>query len=393
MKAPEVSEAAARRLLDGVHDGPDPQGALARAIWSVLIEPGDSTAGALLCAHGPVDALRRALEDVDDDLGEARARWLPRYHEGIADAAVGAARRAGVELLVPGDAGWPSRLADLSTHAPVALWTRGRPVGHPPQPTVAVVGARAATAYGEGVAADLAAELASAGIMVVSGAAYGIDGAAHRAALSAGGTTLAFLAGGVDRAYPRGHEALLGRIAAAGAVWSEVPCGTAPTKWRFLSRNRLIAAMADAVVVVEAGWRSGSLNTAAHAATLGRPLGAVPGPVTSPASAGCHRILRDFSGVCVTSAADVREMLGVGPEAPGLLDLATDDRSETGPTGGRTDETTRVCDALSRRISRTAEDVAARSGLTIDRTRALLGMAALRGLVARDADGSWRREG
>lgn len=116
---------------------------------------------------------------------------------------------------------------------------------------------------------------------MVSGAAFGIDGAAHRAALLAGGTTIAVLAGGVDRPYPRAHTHMLDRIAATGAVISEVPCGSEPTKWRFLQRNRVIAALGDATVVVEAGHRSGALNTAGHAAAMSRPLGAVPGPVTS----------------------------------------------------------------------------------------------------------------
>ena len=128
---------------------------------------------------------------------------------------------------------------------------------------------------------ELSADLAASGIPIVSGAAYGIDGAAHRAALADGGATIALVAGGVDRPYPTGHSSLIDRIATQGAVVSELPCGASPTKWRFLARNRLIAAISAATVVVEAGWRSGSLNTAGHAAALGRSIGAVPGPVTS----------------------------------------------------------------------------------------------------------------
>ena len=169
---------------------------------------------------------------------------------------------------------------------------------------------------------ELSADLAGHGVSVVSGAAYGIDGAAHRAALTAGGTTIALLAGGADRPYPAGHGELIERIAASGAVVSEAPCGTTPTKWRFLQRNRLIAALSDATVVVEAGWRSGSLNTAAHAAALSRPLGAVPGPVTSAASAGCHRLLREFDARCVTNSADALELLGAAPQT--LFDMPAD---------------------------------------------------------------------
>jgi DNA processing protein len=375
-----IDAATARVAVRGLRseDQTRAQDAYARAVWSVLVEPGDGVAGALVAEHGAIEALRRIDDSGDPEVRRARARWAPRGQPGAVDAALDAARRCGASLVVPGDAAWPTRLDDLGAHAPLALWRRGA-VTDAERPAVALVGARASTAYGEGVAVDLAADLAAAGVAVVSGAAYGIDGACHRAALSAGGATVAFLAGGVDRPYPRGHEALLSQIAATGAVWSETPCGAAPTKWRFLTRNRLIAAMADAVVVVEAGWRSGSLNTAAHAATLGRPLGAVPGPVTSAASAGCHRILREYDGVCVTSAADVLEMLGAGGPPPP-------------PAAGqaRTDATTRLLDALSSRTGRSPDEVARRSGLAPDEAAILLGFAELEGRVLREDDGTWR---
>ncbi|MEX0151375.1 DNA-processing protein DprA [Microbacterium sp. LMI1-1-1.1] len=386
MSAPgQADGVAVGRLVESVRAGEPTADVRARVVWSVLVEPGDGVAGALIAAYGPAEALRRAVTGENEELAVARRRWLPRLRHDTAEAALDSARRAGVRLVLPGDPDWPARFDDLGAHAPVALWTRGR-VGWADPPTVALVGARAATAYGEGVAADLAAELAADGVVIVSGAAYGIDGAAHRAALSAGGTTIALLAGGVDRAYPRGHEGLLARVSASGAVWSEIPCGAAPTKWRFLARNRLIAALADAVVVVEAGWRSGSLNTAAHAAELGRSLGAVPGPVTSAASAGCHRILREFSGVCVTSSEDVREMIG-------LSDPAT--HAAVSPTAdtGRTDDRTRVLDALSSRTGRSTAEVARRCGIDPDRTLALLGLAELREEAQRDEDGTWRRSG
>ena len=171
------------------------------------------------------------------------------------------------------------RLGDLEAHAPFALWVRGDPRRLAAlDRSIALVGARAATGYGEHVTIEAASGLVDRGFAIVSGAAYGIDGAAHRAALASQGTTVAVLAGGLDRFYPSGHEQLLGRIADRGVVVAEVPPAPTPTKWRFLLRNRLIAALSGATVVVEAGWRSGSLNTAGHAATLGRPLGAVPGP-------------------------------------------------------------------------------------------------------------------
>jgi len=158
---------------------------------------------------------------------------------------------------------------------------------------------------------------------------------------------------------------------------SEVPCGTAPTKWRFLSRNRLIAAVSDATVVVEAGWRSGSLNTAGHAAALGRPLGAVPGPVTSASSAGCHRLLREYDARCVTTTAEIRELWGDGP--PG-----------TSPGRGTDPDQSRVLDAMSSRDARAAAELSRRSGLAPERVNALLGLLELEGAVRR-VEGGWQR--
>jgi DNA processing protein len=254
------------------------------------------------------------------------------------------------------------------------------------RPSVALVGARAASSYGDHVAMELAADLAGGGIPVVSGGAYGIDGAAHRAALAAGGLTIALLAGGAERAYPAGHTRLIDDVAATGAVVSEVPCGTAPTKWRFLQRNRLIAAIADATVVVEAGWRSGSLNTAGHAAALSRQLGAVPGQITSATSAGAHRLLREFGAACITGAQDVREMLGMtgGSCAP---PVSTTSRG-TG-MDPRTDDTTRVRDALSTRAWRDASDIARRAGMTPVDTEGVLGLLHLEGSAER-ASAGWR---
>jgi DNA processing protein len=242
---------------------------------------------------------------------------------------------------------------------------------------VAIVGARASSGYGEHVAAEISGDLAATGAVIVSGGAYGIDGAAHRAALGVQGATVAFLAGGVDRAYPAGHQQLLRQIVNQGAVVSELPCGAAPTKWRFLARNRLIAALGHATVVVEAGWRSGSLNTAGHAAALGRPLGAVPGPVTSATSAGCHRLLREYDALCVTSAAEVRELCGVS-EAASVAQEAADP------------ERIRLLDAMSARSRASVQELARRSGLAPDRVRALLGILQLEEEADHD-DGGWRR--
>ena len=232
--------------------------------------------------------------------------------------------------------------------APLALWIRGdaRHFGRLDR-SVALVGARAATGYGEHVAMESAAGLSDRGFVIVSGGAYGIDAAAHRAALASEGVTVAFLAGGVDRLYPAGNSELLRRIASEGVLVAELPPGSAPTRWRFLMRNRLIAAAASATVVVEAGRRSGSLNTAGHAAQMGRPLGAVPGqrPVARvrglpPADPRVRGDLRDHAGRDGGAGGPVRE-----PE------LAARSRSRHAallPEGGRQRRSGPVLSALSR---------------------------------------------
>lgn len=227
--------------------------------------------------------------------------------------------------------------------------------------------------------------LQNLGYAIVSGAAYGIDGMAHRAALASKGTTIAFLAGGVDRFYPSGHDALLTRIVEQGAVISELPPGSPPTKWRFLQRNRLIAAASLATVVVEAGSRSGSLNTANHANQLGRPVGAVPGPVTSAASAGCHRLLRDHNAECVTNAD---EMAGLAPlylgmaGAQSMADVGSPPAENASPEPRLSPVVTRVADAMSTRAARTASDIAARAGLSIAEVQSQLAQWELTGNAA-----------
>jgi DNA processing protein len=352
----------------------------AAAVWSCLTEPGDVVAGAAISALGADEALELALRppaNADKAWREGIKRWMPRL--ATVDDALTAARRVGATLITPTDPIWPRSLDDLQAHAPHCLWVRGDlsalDASHP---TIALVGARAATTYGEHVATDLAAGLVAAGVTVVSGGAYGIDAMAHRASITAGGTTVAVLAGGVDRLYPAGNATLLGRIiGGAGAVIAEVPCGTTPTKWRFLQRNRLIAATAAGTVVVEAGWRSGSLNTAGHAAALGRPLGAVPGPVTSAASAGCHRLFREYDARCITSAADARELIGLGATTSGM------------ETAGRIDDRTRVLDALSARATRSVAEIARRAGLDPEQSAALVALLELEGRAQRSHDG-WR---
>lgn len=244
--------------------------------------------------------------------------------------------------------------------APLVLWAQGPArldeVAHR---AAAVVGTRAATAYGEQVAGDLVAGLVQRDVAVVSGGAYGIDGAAHRAALDCDGVTVAVLAGGLDVAYPSGHSALLHRIGQHGLLFTEYAPGVRPARYRFLTRNRLVAAMAGATVVVEAGLRSGAANTAAWARALGRVVAAVPGPVTSSASAGCHALLRNGAEL-ITRAEHVVELIGH------IGELAAEEPHPVTPLDGLGEAERRVYEALPRRGHRRAARgrlrVAARAG-------------------------------
>jgi DNA processing protein len=225
-----------------------------------------------------------------------------------ADLAAGAA--VGARYLVPADPGWPEQLDDLGDTVPLGLWLAGPAELRAGRArSVAIVGARSATGYGMHVAGELAVGLAERGWTVISGAARGIDGAAHRGALAARGPTAAVLACGIDLVYPLGHEALISAVATDGVVVSELPPGTTVSRFRFLDRNRLIAALAYGTVVVEAAARSGSLVTARLADEIGRPVLAVPGPVTSEASQGTHQLIRD-GALLVTRAAEIIEHLG-----------------------------------------------------------------------------------
>ncbi|MBM6404746.1 DNA-protecting protein DprA [Phycicoccus sp. CSK15P-2] len=285
----------------------------ARAALSFLVEPRNGVIRDLLAEHGGAGALAALRERRAGSAAELYVR-LPRLD---LDGLVADVARIGAQVLVPGDDRWPPGL-DRLKHPPYCLFVGGEAdLASLTARSVSVVGSRAATAYGRRVAAELGEELGERGWTVVSGAAYGIDVAAHRGALAAGAPTVAVLACGVDVAYPRAHERDLTRIAESGAVVSEVPPGSPPYRGRFLARNRLIAAMSRTTVVVEAGLRSGSLVTARDALECHLPVGAVPGPVTSVASAGCHRLLRDTEAVLVTDVDDVLDLaapIGEGPD-------------------------------------------------------------------------------
>ncbi|RPE40368.1 DNA processing protein [Streptomyces sp. Ag109_O5-1] len=294
---------------------------LARIFLTRVIEPGDETGGRWLREYGTAEVVRRLSEDGVAALpGVSETRWAglrARARQADPERDLAIAREAGARFVVPGTVEWPAQLDDLGDARPLGLWVRGRPgLRMWALKAVAVVGARACTEYGAHMAATLAAGLAEHGWVVVSGGAYGIDGAAHRGALGAGGATVAVLACGVDRPYPRGHTELINRIAEQGLVVGELPPGEHPTPSRFVLRNRVIAALTRGTVVVEAALRSGSLVTARAAQRLGRFTMGIPGPATSGLSTGVHELLRG-EAVLVTDAAEVVELVGdMGELAP-----------------------------------------------------------------------------
>lgn len=386
----------------------------ARAALSRLFEPQDAAALALVQAAGAQDALRiasgqlaagAALEQEItailtaggaggnwQGLAAARQRWAPRLPDLAPERDLATMARLGGRILIPSDQLWPPQLADLGLQEPLCLWWRGVEQELPAAArAVALVGSRDSTSYGASVTADLAYALAQRGFAIVSGGAYGIDAHAHRAALAGGSggsggmPTIAVMAGGVDRFYPSGNEDLLRAVADHGAVLAEVPPGSAPTRYRFLQRNRLIAALASVTVVVEARWRSGALNTAHHAESLGRAVGAVPGSVHSANSAGCHRLLREGGAVCVTDAGEIAELASpsgeaLAPEGPGRAEVQD----------GLTLEDLILLDALPLRTTSSVEKLAAVAGLSPDSVRAGLGRLGLLGL-AEAQRGAWKR--
>lgn len=293
---------------------------VARAALSALVEPGHTVLMRRVDAAG-AEATLRAIRRGDTKL-DPNHRMRDRLRSGQVDGeeVLATADRLGIGYLCPGEAGWPVALEAMretldagadAVPPPLGLWWRGEAeLATAAESAVAVVGSRNATRYGERVAADLGSDLAMAGWTVVSGAAFGIDAASHRGALAMGGTTVAVLACGVDVAYPKSHASLLDRIAAQGVVLSEMPPGVRPMRSWFLARNRIIAALSAGSVVVEAAMRSGALSTAGWAVKLSREVLAVPGPVTSALSAGCHDLVREKGATLVTDARDVVDAVG-----------------------------------------------------------------------------------
>ncbi len=379
----------------------------ARAALSFLAEPGDPVLGSLLLVMSPaelVEVIRSgdsvpepappALAGAASAAGQGRiapgqadralARWRARLGEAPPPGRMAVWEQDGYRLACPGDPEWPSQLDDLGDSRPVVLWLRGAAdLRFACLRSVAMVGSRAATAYGSHVATELAADLAACGWTIVSGGAYGIDACAHRGALMTGGCTAAVLASGLSFAYPKGHDALFAEIRRTGVMISECPPDKAPNRPGFLVRNRVIAALSRGTIVVEAALRSGAINTARHARDLNRPVMAVPGPITSEQSAGCHDLIREWHATCVTSAREVFEMvapLGASEADPGRGPVA---QANLDPVTGT------VLQAVSRRGGRGPATIATIAGVDLDTALRCLGLLAAAGYIER-CDRGWR---
>ncbi|WP_395694181.1 DNA-processing protein DprA [Nocardioides sp.] len=356
---------------------------LARVALSCAIEPGEDRMLTLVgeLGAGAVHERLRGEESL-----------LPRFHGLDPERVLADANRVGLRFVVPGDEEWPPVLGDLTTApalqrrggVPVGLWVRGPVRLDQLGGSVAVVGSRSATTYGADVAAGIAADLAAAGRTTVSGGAFGIDQAAHRGAVAAGGPTVAVLACGADRVYPEAHRRMIEHLAAEGAVVSETPPGGAPMRIRFLARNRLIATLSSGTVVVEAAVRSGALNTANWAGRLNRHLMGVPGPVTSASSQGVHQLVRTGAATLVTSGEDVLEVVAAAGEHLVAEPRAPERRRDRLSHGQR-----QVLDAVPVASGATTDSIARIAGMGPRPVRDALGRLAELELVERDGPG-WR---
>ena len=364
-----------------------------------MISP-DRRARMLLCCA--TDGGDPAIADLIHNLG-AEGVWAKITEGALGEPAAERAARvsidavqrlasaAAVRFVIPGDEEWPQGIDDLR-HAepiqrrggePLGLWLRGPGhLAHLVERSVAIVGSRAATAYGNGIATDLGADLVEQGVTVISGGAFGIDVAAHRGALAAGGPTVCVLANGVDVAYPPAHAALFETLAKDQLLVSELPPGAHPTRVRFLARNRLIAAMSRGTVVVEAALRSGARNTASWALGCGRPLMAVPGSVYSRASTATHLMIRNGQAVLITSAAEVLELISGMGQA--MLPLA---HGQSRATDALTETQLAVFEAIPARRRASVGDIALAAGVSVPSCLGALTALESAGLVEGDGRG------
>lgn len=366
---------------------------LARVTLTGIAEPGDEFMGRLVAEEGAAGALAVIRAGGDAPAGPDRAEltkrlaaWGARLPDIDAPRLLATCEEQGGRFICPGEPEWPSQLADLGAARPYGLWVRGdQDLRFGCLRSAAIIGSRSASPYGVHVAAEMGAELADRGWTVVSGGAFGIDAAAHRGALAADGLTVAVFACGVDVTYPSSHAGLFSEIAQYGLLVSESPPGATPTRRRFLIRNRTIAALTRGTVVVEAARRSGAISTARHARDLGRAVMVVPGPVTSPTSAGCHTLLREWGeAVCVTDATEVLDRVGLIGD-----DMAPDrrgpvlDRDHLSPTARD------ILDALPARGGMGTARIAVTAGVDLDTALRCLGELAAGGFAERCAAG-WK---
>lgn len=383
---------------------PELQDHLAAITWSIICEPGDGFAGLLVSSLGASGALETELQGVSsaqvksrilqtgidpselDSFGvfekvhaAARERWQPRLSLNLVRHAIYGIKKVSGSILTSTSACWPQQLNDLGFHAPRALWVRGSFASlESLQKSVAIVGSRGATSYGEQSTDAMVSALVPKGFSIVSGGAYGIDAVAHKSTLALQGNTVAVMAGGVDRLYPTGNSDLLKRITQTGAVVSELPPGSIPTKWRFLQRNRLIAALAQSTLVVEANWRSGAINTVSHCERLDREVFAIPGPISSPRSAGTNKLIADGRAQLIVDGDDLLDRLGVQARQISAVELAGLGAIEV-----------RVLDAIGFNSLEIAE-ICSAAGLTRDEARFGLANLELDGIVLR-RDNTWMR--
>ncbi|WP_305782864.1 DNA-processing protein DprA [Symbioplanes lichenis] len=373
---------------------------LARVALTWLVEPGHRRVWELVQQHGApatLAALRAGQFATPALATVARPRLQKDDPIRMAERALEHTRRLGARVVVPGDPEWPDRVESLATlefgrkdrvhrdvRPPLCIWVRGEhSLGAALERSVSVVGARAATAYGLHVTMDIAFGLADQGWTVVSGGATGIDAAAHRTTLAAGGLTIAVLACGVDRPYPVSNTAMFERIAEAGLLMSEWLPGADPLRHRFLIRNRVIAAATAGTVLVEAAARSGAVQTMGRVLALNRPALIVPGPVTSAMSVGCHELLRACPGTrVVTNAAQVLDEVGRIGEY-----YAEPARARTHARDELDEESALILEAVPDRGTAGPEELAARAGVRLRTVLQRLTLLEIKGLVVRRDDG------
>ncbi|MEU8814024.1 DNA-processing protein DprA [Actinoplanes sp. NPDC048796] len=368
----------------------------ARVALTWLAEPGNRTVWSLVEAVGAPEALDRLVRgEVESKAIQAavRVKEADLRPDRLRELTVERARRLGARIVVPSDEEWPRRVESLAmlslegrgrivedVRPPLCFWVRGAwPLGETLERSVAVVGARAATPYGTHVTGEIAYGLAEKGWSVVSGGAFGIDAAAHRAAMAAGGRTVAVLACGVDRPYPVGNSAMFEHIAETGLLISEWPPGAEPLRHRFLIRNRVIAAATVGAVMVEAAARSGAAQTMSRVLALNRTAMVVPGPVTSAVSVGCHELLRERpEAILVTGAGQVLEAVGRVGEY-----LADPPRGPAHARDSLDEESALVLEAVPRRGTASPEELAAKAGLDLRTVLRRLSLLEVAGMVVR----------